>query len=370
MSDDLFKPIRLGDYTLPNRIFMAPMTRGRADEQGAPTAMVADYYAQRASAGLIITEATAVNARGDGWPGAPGIYTDHHQNGWGTVAEAVHARGGRIFMQIWHMGRTVLPEHIDGRRPIAPSAIAAEGDIPNKAGVPTKFEIPQEMSLEQISREVSSFADAARRAVAAGMDGVEIHAANNFLIDSFLRDGTNRRTDAYGGSVANRCRFLLEIVDAVVAEIEAGRVGVRISPTNAVFGIKDSDPETLFSAVARNLSPRGLAYLHVLEPANDSNSPMATSIPNVAGALRSAYDGVFVLNGGLTRETGAQAIATGRTDAIAYGMMYIANPDLVERFRHDLPLADADPATFYTPGREGLTTYPPALKVLAHAKSG
>ncbi len=361
MTTTLFDPIKLGDYHLNNRVFMAPMTRARSGPTGVPTDTVATYYAQRASAGLIITEATAVDPRGDGWPGAPGIYTDAQQSGWKLVADAVHAKGGHIFMQLWHMGRAVLTESIGGQKALAPSPIAAEGALPNSQGVPTAFETPEEMSVAQIKDAVRAFATAARRAVDAGLDGIELHAANNFLIDAFLRDGTNQRRDEYGGSIENRSRFLLEVVDAVVAEIGAGKVGVRFSPTNAVFGISDTNPEATFTYAARQLSKRKLAYLHVLEPALDSGSSMSVGLPQVAPALRDAYDGLLILNGSLNKSDGQDAISNGRAEAVAYGIPFIANPDLVERYQSDLALSEPNPDTFYSGGSKGYVDYPNAV---------
>ena len=358
MTKNLFDPIQVGDYRLNNRIFMAPMTRARAGASGVPNEMMATYYAQRASAGLIISEATAVSPRGDGWPGAPGIYTDAQQAGWASVADAVHDRGGRIFLQIWHMGRAVLSESIGGQRALAPSEIAAEGELPNSEGIPTAFDTPEAMSVDQIDEAIAEFASAARRAIDAGLDGVELHAANNFLIDAFLRDGTNKRDDDYGGTLQNRSRFLLEVVDAVVAEIGAGKVGVRFSPTNAVFGISDSNPEAIFSFAARQLSKRELAYLHVLEPALDSGSPMVAGLPSVAPALRDAYDGFMILNGSLTQKTGADVVETGRADAVAFGVPFIANPDLAERFANGIALSEPKPETFYSGGADGYIDYP------------
>lgn len=359
MTTTLFDPIQLGDYHLMNRIIMAPMTRARSGPAGIPNELVATYYAQRASAGLIISEATAVHPRGDGWPGAPGIYTDEQQAGWRAVADAVHAEGGHIFMQIWHMGRAVLSESIQGQRALAPSPIAAEGELPNSQGIPTAFDTPEAMSAVQITEAVSAFAAAARRAIDAGLDGVEIHAANNFLIDAFLRDGTNQREDDYGGSVENRSRFLLEVVDTIIAEIGAGKVGVRLSPTNAVFGISDTDPEAIFTYAAQQLSKRNLAYLHVLEPALDSGSSMVVGLPSVAPALRKAYDGLMILNGSLTQETGLSALTSKAADAVAFGIPFISNPDLVDRFRNRIPLTEANPETFYGGGAEGYVDYAP-----------
>ncbi|SHH80324.1 alkene reductase [Cognatishimia maritima] len=359
MTSNLFQPIKVGKMTLPNRVIMAPMTRGRSGADGVPTATVAEYYGQRASAGLIITEATAINARGDGWPGAPGIYNDKQQAGWSLVADAVHKNNGRIFMQIWHMGRSVLSENIDGMAPLAPSAVAAEGQIPNSQGVPTDFDVPKEMTSEEISQTVSDFVDAAQRAVDAGIDGVEIHAANNFLIDAFLRDGTNKRTDAYGGSIENRTRFLLEVVDAVAEKIGSDRVGVRFSPTNGVFGIADSNPGALFSYAASQLSSRNLAYLHLLEPLGEGEHPMKTDVPSVSHLIREAYKGVLIQNGGQTPESASALIESGQAEAVAFGVPFIANPDLVSRYQSGAELAAPNPDTFYTPGPEGYTDYAP-----------
>jgi len=360
MTKKLFEHLQISDYTLKNRVIMAPMTRGRCGDDGTPDTLVADYYAQRSSAGLIITEATAINNRGHGWPGAPGIFTNHQQAGWKTVADAVHQQNGRIFMQIWHMGRALLSESIGGLKPLAPSPIAAIGEIPNKQGVPTGFDIPEPMNQKQIEDTVKDFANAGRRAIDAGLDGIEIHAANNFLIDAFLRDGSNQRSDNYGGSVENRCRFLFEVVDAVTDAIGSDKVGVRLSPTNAVFGISDSNPEAIFTTAARGLSERHLAYLHILEPANGSDTYLSTDTPTISHILRDNYDGVFILNGSLTQQTGNAAIQSGAADAVAFGIPYIANPDLVERFRDGIELAEPDRDTFYTPGAEGYTTYPKA----------
>ncbi len=358
MTSKLFEPIEIGSLTLPNRIIMAPMTRGRSGASGVPTEIVANYYSQRATAGLIITEATAINARGDGWPGAPGIYTDAQQAGWERVADTVHANGGRIFMQIWHMGRSVLSEYIDGQKPLAPSSIPAAGEIPNSRGIPTKFETPQEMTLSEIAETIADFAIAAKRAIVAGIDGVEIHAANNFLIDAFLRDGANERADVYGGSIQNRTRFLLEVVDAVSAEIGSEKIGVRFSPTNSVFGISDSDPAALFVHAAGELSSRKLAYLHLLEPLIDGDHPMKTDVPSISHHIRDAYSGVLIQNGGQTPASAEALIKAGKADAVAFGVPFIANPDLVERYRSGAELANPDPATFYTPGVKGYTDYP------------
>ncbi len=354
----LFDPIRIGRLTLPNRIILAPLTRGRTGGRGIPDALVAEYYAQRASAGLLITEATAVNREGDGWPGAPGFYTRTQAFGWRRVADAVHAVGGRIFVQLWHMGRAVLAQDLDGARPLAPSEIAATGEHRGKDGIKAPFAVPRSMSQQDIDRTIADFGRAAEWAIEAGLDGVEIHAANNYLIDSFLRDRTNRRTDIYGGSAENRARFLIEIVEAVSRKISADRIGVRISPTNAVYGISDSLPEITFPTVARLLNRFGLAYLHILEPEPGSGHPMATDLTPTAPLIRAAFDGPLILNGGYDLNRAEAAISTNAADAVAFGTPFIANPDLVDRFRHRLPLAAPDPDTFYTPGAAGYTDYP------------
>ena len=354
----LFDPITLGDYTLKNRVIMAPMTRGRSGQSGVPTDVVAEYYAQRAEAGLIVTEATAISAQGDGWPGAPGLYTQAQIDGWRKVADAVHAKGGRIFAQIWHMGRGVLPDYADGAQPVSASPIRATGEIIGKDGQPTEFAIPRALTLEEIPQIVADFVQAARNAVAAGLDGVEIHAANNFLLDSFLRDGTNTRTDAYGGSMENRARLLIEVTEAVVNAIGAGRVGVRFSPTAQPFGIKDSAPSETFATAARLLNRFGLAYLHLLEMPTGVEHMMASDQPNAAPAIRAAYEGTLILNGGYDQPRAQATLDAGEAEAVAFGYPFIANPDLVTRMHHGFPLADADPATFYTPDAEGYTTYP------------
>ena len=348
----LFDPIRLGDYELKNRILMAPLTRGRTGSEGVPSRMVAEYYAQRAEAGLVITEATAINAQGRGWLNAPGIYTDEQVAGWRGVAAAVHARGGRIFMQIWHMGRTVLPEYANGQRPVSPSAVKAEGGLLGKDGNRRPFATPRAITIPEIRRIVADFATAAERAVEAGFDGVEIHAANNFLVDSFLRDGTNRRQDAYGGPIENRARFLIEVVEAIIGAVGAGKLGVRLSPTNSYFGISDSEPHVTFPNVAALLNRFDLAYLHVLEP------KAASEVAPVAHLIRAAYNGTLIMNGGFDLRSGNDALGAGEADAIAFGVPFIANPDLVERYRYNLPLSDADPETYYTPGRQGYADYP------------
>jgi len=354
----VFSPVRIGDYDLANAIVMAPLTRARAGGEGIPNNLMAEYYRQRATAGMIITEATAINRQGHGWPGGPGIYTPEQIAGWKKVTAAVHRENGIVFSQLFHMGRVVLPDYADGQHPISASAVTATGEMPGPDGTPQAFQQPREMDMTDIEAATHDFARAAENAIHAGFDGAEIHAANNFLIDSFLRDGTNQRHDQYGGNAENRARFLIEIVEKTIAAIGAGRTGVRISPSNNVFGITDSNAEQTFTTVARLLNPYDLAYLHILEPEPKSGHPMATDGPDTAPAIRSVYKGKIILNGGFDLAKANGAINAGLGDAVAFGVPFISNPDLVERFQNHYPLTNAGPETFYTPGAAGYTDYP------------
>jgi N-ethylmaleimide reductase len=356
---DLFSPLRRGALDLPNRVVMAPMGRARSGADRAPTGLVARYYVQRASAGLIITEASSVSPVSVSRPGTSGIHTRQQVAGWRLVTDRVHAAGGRIFQQLYHLGRkadhTRLP---DGVVPVAPSSIACRGTINGVAG-PVDFAVPRALETAEIAGVVGEFRDAVRNARAAGMDGVEIHGANGYLIDEFLRDGTNRRTDRYGGGVANRARFLLEIVDEAIAVFGADRVGARVSPHFTVDGIADSDPATLFIHVARELDARRIAYLHVIEavvPGTPHSPPPGT--PPLLPALRAAFAGPLMANAGYTRETAERAIAEGRVDLVSFAVLYIANPDLVERFRRKTGFNAADPSSFFNGGAVGYTDYP------------
>ena len=335
---NLFDPITLGELELKNRVFMAPLTRGRSGRDGIPGPLVAEYYAQRADAGLLIAEATAISAQGHGWRNSPGIYNEAQISGWRQVTDAVHARGGHIFLQIWHMGRTVLPQYLGGQAPVAPSRVKAEGGMLDKGGKRHSFVMPRSLSIPEIKTIVADFARAAEHAIKAGFDGIEIHGANNFLVDSFLRDSTNRRNDKYGGTIENRARFLMEVLEAVTGAIGAGKVGLRLSPTNSFFGISDSAPHVTFPKVATMFE-----------------------IAPVSGLIRAAYKGNLIRNGGYDARSGNQAIARDEADAIAFGVPFIANPDLVDRFRQGLNLTESDPDTYYTPGRRGYTDYPTYL---------
>jgi N-ethylmaleimide reductase len=357
MSDEkLFQPVTAGDLKLANRIVMAPLTRNRARaEDDAPCGIHAEYYAQRAGAGLIVSEATQISPEGKGYAWTPGIHSDAQIEGWKAVTDAVHAKGGKIVVQLWHVGRI---SHVslqpDGQAPVAPSAIAAESKtFDGKGFVPTSE--PRALRLDEIPRLVGEYRQAARNAMTAGFDGVEIHAANGYLIDQFLRDGSNRRSDEYGGSPENRIRFLREVTLAVTDEIGAGRVGVRLSPFSGAKGIWDSDPMAVFGPAVDMLDGFGLAYLHFVEGqtggARDADQADLD-------ALRARFGGVYMANNGYDRQMAIDAVEEGRADLVAFGRPYIANPDLAERLRRDAPLNEADQSTFYGGGREGYTDYP------------
>lgn len=352
----LFTPFTLGDLTLPNRLVMAPLTRGRAGAERVPNDLMVEYYRQRAEAGLIISEATQISAQGAGWVDSPGIHEPAHVRGWQRVTEAVHAAGGRMFLQLWHMGRASHPDFHEGALPVAPSAIALQGDTIRTPLGKKPYVTPRALDLEEISGVVEQYAQAARLAQEAGFDGVEIHGANGYLIDQFLRDGSNQRTDAYGGSIPKRARFLLEVTEAVVATWRPERVGVRLSPTSGFNDQRDSDPEATFTYAADQLDRFGLAYLHVLEGL--PGSMLAAPGPRVTPSLRRAFRGPLIVNGGYSAQLGAEAIERGDADLIAYGVPFLANPDLVTRYRLGASLNPPDFATFYSSGAQGYTDYP------------
>lgn len=350
-SAGLLEPVTLGTLRLRNRVVMAPMTRNRADAFDAPHDMNVEYYSQRASAGLIVTEASQVSAEGKGNHRSPGIFTERQVAGWRLVTEAVHALGGCIFLQLWHCGRISHPTlQAGGEIPVAPSAIKPAGELFTGTGR-EPFVTPRALAADEIRGVVEQFGRGAANARAAGFDGVEIHAANGYLIDQFLRDGTNRRTDAWGGSVENRSRLLLDVVEEVSAVWGPGRVGVRLSPTNPFNDIRDSDPANTFGHVARRLSRLDLAYLHVVESGTERFS---------WEAFREQFDGPYMANGGYDHDRAAAALEAGRADLISFGAPFIANPDLVERLRDGLPLAVGDHATFYGGDAHGYIDYPRA----------
>lgn len=351
-SPGLFDSMQLGSLKLSNRMVMAPMTRGRAGSERTANALMAEYYAQRASAGLIITEGTAISPRGYGWMGSPAIYTDAHIAGWKGVTEAVHRKGGCIFLQLWHTGRVSHPDFQDGEIPIGPSAIAAAARSYTPSGV-KPYVTPRAMTQQDIAGAVREYAEAAKRARDAGFDGVEIHAANGYLIDQFIRDGSNRRADAYGGSMQNRLRLLLEVTEAMAQVMPVDRIGVRLSPTNPFNDMADKDPATTFTQAAKALNRFGLAYLHVVEDVNQKSQL------RIAPQMRAVFEGPFILNEGYDAATGGAALQAGEADMIAYGKPFLANPDLVERFRKGAALNQPDKSTFYTDGPKGYTDYLP-----------
>ena len=359
MTDTLFTSYTLGSLNLPNRMVMAPMTRNRADENGVPKPMTAAHYAQRATAGLLITEATQVSEKANGYMFTPGIYTEDQVRGWQAVTDAVHQKGGRIFSQLWHTGRvshTLLQPH--GGDPIAPSAIKAETMVftPNGFEPPT---VPRALATEEIPTLVGQFAHAAGMAKTAGFDGVEVHGANGYLIEQFLKDGSNRRTDAYGGDIPNRMRFALEVVRAVEKVWGPGRVGFRISPRGIFNGMHDSDPPALYTQLVEALNGIPLAYLHVIEPLPGHPSfKSQEEFPPVATELRKIYKGTLMINGGYGKKTGEKALAGNAADLVAFGVPYLANPDLVERYRRDAPLNEPDQDTFYGGDEKGYNDYP------------
>jgi len=350
---NLFSPIQLGSIELSNRIVMAPLTRNRAGEGNVPVDINVKYYRQRASAGLIITEASQVSAQGVGYPGTPGIHNAAQVVGWRPVTEAVHNEAGHIFLQLWHVGRISHPSlQANGDLPVSPSAIKPEGEAVTYQGMQAFVE-PRALEKSELPGIVDQYRNAAKNAKAAGFDGVEIHSANGYLLDQFLRDGSNQRTDSYGGSLENRSRILIEVVHAVLETWDAGQVGVRISPENTFNDIRDSDPQNLFNYVATALSSFGLAYLHVLE------GDMLTGEAKLDyEEIKKRFGGNYMPNCGYTFDKASSALKQGRADLVAFGSLYIANPDLVERFRQEAPLNSPDPDTFYGGDEKGYTDYP------------
>jgi len=353
----LFDPITLGAIQAPNRIIMAPLTRARATRNAVPTPIMADYYAQRASAGLIITEATGISRSGLGWPFAPGIWNDEQVAGWRLITEAVHRAGGRIISQLWHMGRVVHPS-VSGEEAVSASAIAAPGHAHTYEGNQPNV-VPRMLDVSEIPALLADYANAARNAIAAGFDGVQIHAANGYLIDQFLRDSANRRKDAYGGSIDNRVRLLREVTRTVADTVGAARTSVRISPNGEVQGVDDSDPVALFAVVGSVLDDIGIAFLEAREPRPDSSFRAANHAP-IAPVIRQAFSGPFVLNSDYDAGTGQHVLDSGVADAISFGRPFIANPDLPRRIADGLAIARPDSATFYTQGAEGYVDYPAA----------
>jgi N-ethylmaleimide reductase len=353
---NLFSPIKAGALDLPNRIVMSAMTRTRASEDNVPTPLMAEYFAQRADAGLIVTDCTAVSAQGKGVIRGPGIWLEEQIEGWRLVTDSVHRAGGRIVCQLWHCGRVAHPAMRDGEMPVAPSSLPAEGDFFLDSGK-VEFPFPRELSIGEIPGIVADFAQVTRSARAAGFDGVELHGANGYLHDQFLQDKMNRRTDAYGGSARNRSRFMIETAQAMIDAWDANHVGVRLGPSISLYGADDSDKFETFSTVIKGLDPLGLAYICLLEP-NEKDRKRGVQIEHVAKTFRPLISGVLLVNTGFTKESGDRAISEGEADAVAYGVSFIANPDLVTRFRVNGPLNKPNPDKFYGAGPEGYTDYP------------
>ncbi|WP_281688300.1 alkene reductase [Pseudomonas citronellolis] len=344
----LFDPITLGDLQLPNRIIMAPLTRCRADEGRVPNALMAEYYTQRADAGLILSEATSVTPMGVGYPDTPGIWSDDQVRGWSNVTKAVHANGGRIFLQLWHVGRISDPLYLNGETPVAPSAIKPAGHVSLVRPI-KEFVTPRALETEEIADIVEAYRQGAENAKAAGFDGVEIHGANGYLLDQFLQSSTNQRTDQYGGSIENRARLLLEVTDAAIEVWGAGRVGVHLAPRMDSHDMGDADPLATFGYVARELGKRGIAFICTREKEGpDSIGPK----------LKEIFGGPYIANERFTKASANAWLASGKADAVAFGIPFIANPDLVERLAKDAPLNEAHPETFYAKGPVGYLDYP------------
>jgi len=349
----LFDPIQIGDLILPNRIFMAPLTRCRAIDRRIPNDLMMEYYAQRASAGLIFSEATAISPLGVGYPNTPGIWSRGQVEGWKKVTRAVHEAGGKMLLQLWHVGRISDPVYLNGGTPVAPSAIKPAGHV-NLVRPLKEFVTPRALEIKEIKWIVEEYAEGARNAMEAGFDAVEVHAANGYLLDQFLQDGTNQRTDEYGGPIENRARMMLEVVDSVVSIWGRGKVGVHLAPRGDSNSISDSNPHATFSYVAEQLGKRQIAFICARESVG----------PNRLGPeLKKLFGGVYIANEGFTEETAQAALDAGEADAICFGKLFIANPDLPKRFAENAPLNTPDPKTFYASGKEGYIDYPSLVSI-------
>jgi 2,4-dienoyl-CoA reductase-like NADH-dependent reductase (Old Yellow Enzyme family) len=345
---NLLDPIQLGDLHLPNRVFMAPLTRLRGTHDHIPTPIMATYYAQRATAGLILSEGTPVDPRGVGYANVPGLWSAEQTEAWKPITKAVHDAGGHIFSQIWHVGRISDPEFLNGQLPVAPSAIAASGTV-SLLRPQRPFVTPRALEIPEIKAVVDAFRRGAQNAQLAGFDGVELHGANGYLLDQFLQDGSNHRTDEYGGPIENRARLMLECTDAAISVFGPGRVGMHLAPRGDSHGISDSNLTATFTYIARELGKRRIAFIAAREhPGSDSIGP----------CLKEVFGGVFVANEAIDQQTGQQLLNEGKADAVAFGKLFIANPDLPARFAKNAPLNRPNAATFYAPGPEGYTDYP------------
>lgn len=344
----LFTPLTVGSLQLPNRIFMAPLTRARAGASRTPNALMVEYYRQRASAGLILTEATSVVPMGVGYADTPGIWSDEQVAGWRAITEAVHSEGGRIFSQLWHVGRISHPMFLDGARPVAPSAVTPAGHV-SIVRPQTPFVCPRALNADELPGIIEAYRQAAQNAERAGFDGVEIHGANGYLLDQFLQDKTNQRTDDYGGPVECRARLMLEVTDAAISVWGADRVGMHLAPRGDAHDMGDSDPAATFGYLARELGRRKLAFLCLRE---------ALGPDRLGPALKKAFGGPLIANERFNQQTAEQLLAAGEADAVAFGVLFIANSDLPERFANGAPLNTPDPSTFYAPGPHGYIDYP------------
>jgi len=351
---DLFSPVKLGSIAMSNRMVMAPLTRNRSSMEGVPQDINVTYYEQRATAGLIITEATPISAMGHGYPLLPGIYTDAQVDGWKKVTDAVHAKGGKIVIQLWHVGRISHPTLLNGATPVAPSPVKPAGKVFTFNGLVDYVE-PRALDASELPGIVADYVQASKNAIKAGFDGVEIHSANGYLLDQFLRDGSNKRGDIYGGSIENRARFLMEVTKAVVGATGSDKVGLRLSPVNPFNDMKDSNPQAVFNYVTEQLNQFNLAYLHVVEGGIHGGG-VADAFD--FDAMRKLCKSPYMANLSYDKVRGNAAIASGHADAVAYGVPFIANPDLVERFRQDAPLNEADSKSFYGGTEKGYTDYP------------
>ena len=354
---NLFEPVQLGSLVLANRVFMAPLTRNRADADGVPGELAATYYSQRASAGLIVTEATQISPMGKGYINTPGIHSAEQARAWSRIVESVHQLGGRIFLQLWHVGRishsSLLPNNA---RPVAPCAIRAYSQTLIATG-PAQVSEPVALTADGIKETLEDYRRAAANAKEAGFDGVEIHAANGYLIDQFLKTGSNQRTDEYGGATSNRVRFLTETVERVLAVWDSKHVGVRISPTGGFNDMKDDNPRETFSVAVEKLNNYELGYLHVVETAQNSKGSSEEDLA-MSAHLRTLWKGLYIVNGRYDRRRGEEAIQTGHADAVAYGRAFLANPDLPRRLQLGAALNKPEPKTFYGGGADGYTSYP------------
>ena len=367
MHDSLFQPLQLGAIAIPYRILMAPLTRGRATPDNVPTPAMQTYYRQRAGAGLIISEATGITQEGSGWPCAPGIWTDAQVEAWKPVVKAVHDAGGRIILQLWHMGRVVHPDFLDGAPPVSASETRAPGHTHTLTG--TKDHVTaRALRLDEMARLVDDYGHAAQNAKRAGFDGVQLHGANGYLIDQFLRNSSNLRDDDYGGSPQNRVRLMREVLERLIAVWGADRVSIRLSPNGESQGVDDSDPAALYAEVARVLEALKVGFVELRQPGPDGTFG-ATDVPQQDALIRSIYTGPLVLNSDYTPETAAADVTSGRADAIAFGRPFISNPDLVERIRTGAPLAPNKgvPETWYFPGEVGYIDYPTLAEETAAA---